>query len=113
LPGTLYSSIARMLGERLIEEVPAPRGQDGDARPSKPLQTGARYLKNLRGVLASGALSFLDSGGLVLGHVVRDRHHARGVLLRVDGDQAGPGCQTPLASTFGVQGACSQEGGTC
>lgn len=32
LPGTLYSSIARMLDEGLIEEVPAPPGEGGDAR---------------------------------------------------------------------------------
>lgn len=32
LPGTLYSSIARMLDETLVEEVPAPVGEGGDAR---------------------------------------------------------------------------------
>lgn len=32
LPGTLYSSIARMLDDGLIEEVAPPPGEDGDAR---------------------------------------------------------------------------------
>jgi DNA-binding PadR family transcriptional regulator len=32
LPGTLYSSIARMLDDRLIEEVAPPTGEEGDAR---------------------------------------------------------------------------------
>ncbi len=32
LPGTLYSSIARMLDDGLVEEVDPPPGEDSDAR---------------------------------------------------------------------------------